>query len=74
MNEVDAISLFYAKSHSETYKVLFPLAQKGNKFANYFLGNMLISPIDQTIETNINDGISFLKLSLMLSVLLKNKQ
>lgn len=63
MNEEDAISLFYAKSHSETYKILFPLAQKGNKFANYFLGNMLISPIDQTIETNINDGLSFLKLS-----------
>ena len=63
MNEEDAISLFYAKSHSETYKILFPLAQKGNKFANYFLGNMLISPIDQTIETNINDGVSFLKLS-----------
>ena len=63
MNEEDAISLFYAKSHSETYKIFFPLAQKGNKFANYFLGNMLISPIDQTIETNINDGLSFLKLS-----------
>ena len=63
MNEEDAISLFYAKSHSETYKILFPLAQKGNKFANYLLGNMLISPIDQTIETNINDGVSFLKLS-----------
>ena len=63
MNEEDAISLFYAKSHSETYKIFLPLAQKGNKFANYFLGNMLISPIDQTIETNINDGLSFLKLS-----------
>lgn len=63
MNEEDAISLFYAKSHSETYKILFPLAQKGNKFANYFLGNMLISPIDQTIKTNINDGLRFLKLS-----------
>ena len=63
MNEEDTISLFYAKTHSETYKILFPLAQKGNKFANYFLGNMLISPIDQTIETNINDGLSFLKLS-----------
>ena len=63
MNEEDAISLFYAKSHSETYKILFPLAQKGNKFANYFLGNMLISPIDQTIETNISNGISFLKSS-----------
>ena len=63
MNEEDAIYLFYAKSHSETYKILFPLAQKGNKFANYFLGNMLISPIDQTIEANINEGVSFLKLS-----------
>ena len=63
MNEEDTISLFYQKSHSESYRILFPLAQKGNKFANYFLGNMLISPIDETIETNINDGVSFLKLS-----------
>ena len=63
MNEEDAISLFYAKSHLETYKIFFPLAKKGNKFANYFLGNMLITPIDQTIETNINGGLSFLKSS-----------
>ena len=63
MNEEDIISVFYAKSHSEAYKILFPLSQQGNKFANYFLGNMLISPIDQTIETNVNDGVSFLKLS-----------
>ena len=63
MNEEDTISLFYAKSHSETYEILFPLAQKGNKFANYFLGSMLISPIDQSVETNINEGVSFLKLS-----------
>ena len=54
MNEEDAISLFYAKTHSETYKI-FLTCTKGNKFANYFLGNMLISPIDLTIETNIND-------------------
>ena len=63
MDEADIISLFYAKSHSETYNILFPLAEEGNKFANYFLGNMLISPIDQTVETDINNGISFLKLS-----------
>ena len=63
MNEEDIISLFYAKSHLETYKVLFPLAQKGNKFATYFIGNMLISPIDQTIELDILGGVSYLKLS-----------
>ena len=63
MNEEDTISLFYAKSHSETYEILFPLAQKGNKFANYFLGSMLISPIDQSVDTNINEGVSFFKLS-----------
>ena len=33
MNEEDIISLFYAKSHLETFEVLFPLAQRGNKFA-----------------------------------------
>ena len=63
MDEEDIISLFYAKSHLETYNILFPLAEEGNKFANYFLGNMLISPIDHTVETNISDGVSFLKLS-----------
>ena len=63
MNEEDIISLFYAKSHSETYGVLFPLAKGGNKFANYFIGNMLISPIDQTVETDILGGVSYLKLS-----------
>ncbi len=63
MNEEDIISLFYAKSHLEAYKVLFPLAQKGNKFATYFIGNMLISPIDQSIETDILGGVSYLKLS-----------
>ena len=63
MNEEDIISLFYAKSHLETYEVLFPLAQSGNKFATYFIGNMLISPIDQTVETDILGGVSYLKLS-----------
>jgi TPR repeat protein len=63
MNEEDTISLFYAKSHIETYKVLLPLAQKGNKFASYFIGNMLISPIDQTVEVDILAGLSYLKLS-----------
>ena len=63
MNEEDIISLFYAKSHLETYEVLFPLAQRGDKFATYFIGNMLISPIDQTVETDILGGVSYLKLS-----------
>ena len=63
MNEEDIISLFYAKSHLETYKVLFPLAQKGNKFATYFLGNMLTSPIDETVEADFIVGVSYLKLS-----------
>ena len=63
MNEEDIISLFYAKSHLETYEVLFPLAQRGNKFATYFIGNMLISPIDQTVDADILEGLSYLKLS-----------
>ena len=63
MNEEEIISLFYAKSHLETYEILFPLAKKGNKFATYFIGNMLVSPIDQTIDTDILAGISYLKLS-----------
>ena len=63
MNEEDVISLFYAKRHFETYEILRPLARKGNKFASYFIGSMLISPIDQTIEPNILLGIDFLKSS-----------
>ena len=63
MNEEDIISLFYSKSHLETYEVLFPLAQRGDKFATYFIGNMLISPIDQTVETDILGGVNYLKLS-----------
>ena len=63
MNEEDVISLFYAKSHFETYEILIPLARKGNKFASYFLGNMLVAPIDQTVEQNILLGIDFLKSS-----------
>ena len=61
MSEEDIISLFYAKSHLEAYETLLPLARKGNKVANYFIGNMLISPIDQSVETNVIKGISFLK-------------
>ena len=61
MNEEDIISLFYAKSHLEAYETLIPLARSGNKVANYFIGNMLISPIDQTVETDVIMGISFLK-------------
>ena len=61
MNEDDIISLFYGKTHIEAYETLISLAQKGDKVANYFIGNMLISPIDQTVETNVITGISFLK-------------
>ena len=61
MSEEDIISLFYGKSHLEAYETLLPLARKGNKVANYFIGNMLISPIDQTVETNVIEGIRFLK-------------
>ena len=61
MSEEDIISLFYAKSHLEAYEALLPLSRRGNKVANYFIGNMLISPIDQTVETNVIKGISFLK-------------
>ncbi|MDC3081660.1 hypothetical protein OA385_04920 [Paracoccaceae bacterium] len=61
MSEEDIISLFYAKTHLEAYKTLIPLARKGDKVANYFIGNMLISPIDQTVETDVIMGISFLK-------------
>ena len=63
MSEEDIISLFYAKSHLETYEALSPLARKGDKFASYFIGNMLVSPIDHTVEPNIIEGISLLKLS-----------
>ena len=63
MSEEDIISLFYRKSHLETYEILIPLAQKGDKVANYFIGNMLVSPIDQTVEPNIIAGVSFLKKS-----------
>ena len=61
MSEEDIISLFYAKTHLEAYETLIPLARKGDKVANYFIGNMLISPIDQTVETDVIMGISFLK-------------
>ena len=61
MSEEDIISLFYAKTHREAYEALIPLARQGDKVANYFIGNMLISPIDQTVETNVVKGISFLK-------------
>ena len=63
MSEEDIISLFYAKTHLEAYGILIPLARKGDKVANYFIGNMLISPIDQTVETDIIKGVSFLKVS-----------
>ena len=63
MSEEDIISLFYAKSHLETYEILSPLARNGDKFASYFMGNMLVSPIDRTVEPNIIKGISLLKFS-----------
>ena len=63
MNEEDIISLFYAKSHKETHKILSPLAKKGHKVANYFMGNMLISPIDQTIAPDISVGLRFMESS-----------
>ena len=63
MSEEDIISLFYAKTHLEAYETLISLARKGNKVANYFIGNMLISPIDQTVESDVIKGISFLKTS-----------
>ena len=63
MSEEDIIALFYAKSHSETYEILSPLARNGDKFASYFMGNMLVSPIDRTVEPNIIKGISLLKFS-----------
>ena len=63
MSEEEIISLFYAKSHLESYETLIPLAQKGDRVANYFIANMLISPIDQTIESNVIAGLSFLKIS-----------
>ena len=61
MSEEDIISLFYGKSHRETYEILISLARKGDEVANYFIGNMLVSPIDQTVEPNITVGVSFLK-------------
>jgi len=63
MSEEDIISLFYGKTHRETYEILIPLARKGDKIANYFIGNMLVSPIDQTVEPNIIVGVRFLKKS-----------
>ena len=61
MSEEDIISIFYGTSHRETYEILISLARKGDKVANYFIGNMLVSPIDQTVEPNITVGVSFLK-------------
>ena len=63
MSEEDIISIFYGTSHRETYEILISLARKGDKVANYFIGNMLVSPIDQTVGPNIIAGVSFLKKS-----------
>ena len=63
MNEEEIISLFYSKSHFESYKILMPLAENGNAIAQYFLGLMHLSPIDQTIEIDKEKGFMFLKIA-----------
>ena len=63
MNEEEIISIFYSKSHFEAYKILMPLAENGNAIAQYFLGSMHLSPIDQTIEIDKEKGLMFLKIA-----------
>jgi len=63
MNEEEIISIFYSKSHFEAYKILITLAENGNAVAQYFLGQMHLSPIDQTIEINKDKGFTFLKIA-----------
>ena len=64
MNEEEIISVFYSKSHYESYKILMPLAENGNAIAQYFLGLMHLYPIDQTIEIDKEKGFMFLKINL----------
>ena len=63
MNEEEIISIFYNKNHFESYKILMPLAEDGNAIAQYFLGLMHLSPIDQTIEIDKEKGLMFLKIA-----------
>ena len=63
MNEEEIISLFYSKSHVESYEILMALAEKGNAIAQYFLGLMHLSPIDQTIEMDKDKGLMFIKIA-----------
>ena len=63
MNEEEIISVFYSKSHFESYKTLMPQAENGNAVAQYFLGLMHLSPIDQTIDIDKEKGLIFLKIS-----------
>ena len=63
MNEEEIISIFYSKSHFDAYKILIPLAENGNAVAQYFLGLMHLSPIDQTIDIDKEKGLMFLKIS-----------
>ena len=63
MNEEEIISVFYSKSHFESYKIFVPLAENGNPVAQYFIGMMHLSPIDQTIEIDKEKGFIFLKMA-----------
>ncbi len=63
MNEEEIISLFYSKNHIESYKTLMNLAKNGSPVAQYFLGTMYLSPIDQTIEIDREKGLLFLKMA-----------
>ena len=63
MNEEEIISVFYSKSHFESYKIFEPLAENGNPVAQYFIGMMHLSPIDQTIEIDKEKGFIFLKMA-----------
>ena len=63
MNEEEIISLFYSKSQFESHEILMALAEKGNAIAQYFLGLMHLSPIDQTIEMDKDKGLMFIKIA-----------
>ena len=63
MNEEEIISLFYSKKHQDSLNILIPLAENGNEIAQYFLGTMFLSPIDNTISLDREKGFLFLKMS-----------
>ena len=44
-----------------------PLAENGNAIAQYFLGLMHLSPIDQTIEIDKEKGFMFLKIAAKIN-------